>query len=213
MRKFVITTCFLFSISFAGFAQTNSGNTRIKTFIKVWGFLKYYHPLIANGNIDWDSVFINNVQGIIDAKKPNEFNDIILDVINSVGKAPSSKQQKIPDNLFLKNKVKISWIKTSEIFNDGVKKQLQYVYNNRNQDSNRYIRIVYSTADFTGEKKYDSMRFPDVKYRLLFLSRAWNIINYFAPYKYLVGENWDNVLVRFIPKFINVADTVSYYKT
>jgi hypothetical protein len=169
IKKVFILTGLLISISIVSLGQNFNSATRIKTFIKVWGFLKYYHPLIANGNIDWDSVFINNVQGIIDAKKPNEFNDKILDVINSVGKAPRSKHQKIPDSLFLKNKVNISWIKTSKIFNDGVKKQLQYVYDNKNQDSNRYIKSVYNTADFTGEKKYDSMRFPDVKHRLLFL--------------------------------------------
>ncbi len=51
-----------------------------------------------------------------------------------------------------------------------------------------------------------------MKYRLLFLSRFWNIINYYAPYKYLTG-NWDNILQKFIPKVINSNDTLSYYKT
>src|SRR6185312_15329444 len=213
MRKILITVFFLVSISLPVIGQTISTSARIETFIKVWGFLKYYHPLIANGNIDWDSVFIQNIQGIIDAKNTNRFNDKILDVIHSVGKAPKRKDQKIPGSLFLKNAVNTDWIKKSGVFNEEVKMQLQYVYNNRNQDSNRYIKSVYSTCDFSGEKKYDSIGFPDVKYRLLFLSRFWNIINYFAPYKYLIGESWDNVLLRFTPKFLNVTDTVSYYKT
>ncbi len=34
---------------------------------RIWGFLKYYHPEISNGNIDWDStliVFIKKMETI-----------------------------------------------------------------------------------------------------------------------------------------------------
>lgn len=206
-------TALLVSISIASIGQTFNSVTRVKSFIKVWGFLKYYSPLIAEKNMDWDSVFLKNVQDIGDAKTIRQFNIKILGVINSAGKVPELKQQEIPDSLFLMNRPNTKWITTSTVFNNDVKKGLLFIYTNKNQGINRYIKIVHNTIDFSGEKKYDSIRFPELKYRLLFLSRFWNIINYFAPYKYLIGESWDNVLVRFIPKFLNVTDTVSYYKT
>lgn len=212
MRKYLITTFLLITISLSSIGQAIDTNKRIETFIKVWGFLKYYHPLVATGNLDWDSVFVNNIQGAIDVKKQNDFNNEILDVVNSIGKARKIKQQKIPDSLFVMNRTNINWITTSTTFNNEVKKELLYINNNRSQDTNKYIKRVYSTTDFSGEKKYDSIGFPDVRYRLLFLSRFWNIINYFAPYKYLT-TNWDDVLKKFIPKVINSKDKLSYYKT
>lgn len=212
MRKLFITTCLFASISLSSFGQAVDTTARIKDFIKVWGFVKYYHPLVATDNIDWDSVFVNNISEIIDAKTPNQLNNIILAVIRSIGRPPKTDSKNLPDSLFAMNKTNIDWITKSKKFDDSVKRQLQYIYSNKNQDTNRYIKIVYETADFSGEKKYDSIGFPNMQYRLLFLSRFWNIINYFAPYKYLT-TNWDNVLEKFIPKIINSTDTLSYYTT
>ena len=212
MRKIFIATCLLASMSHASIGQTSTPTTGIKNFIKVWGFLKYHHPAIATGNIDWDSVFINNVQEIRDANNPNEFNKKILEVINMPGEAPKINQQKTPDNLFLLNETNTTWITTSKVFNNEVKTQLKYIYENKNQDTNRYIKRSYNTTDFSGEKTYDSLGLPDVRYRLLFLSRFWNIINYYSPYKYLT-TNWDDVLERFIPKIMASKDTLTYYKT
>ena len=212
MTKILITTYLLVSISFSSIGQTLSSNTRIKNYIKVWGFLKYYHPIIATGNIDWDSVFINHIHKIVDAKNSNEFNSEILSVINSVRKPPKIESNKSPDSLFVINKVNINWINNSRFFDNQIKNELRYIYENKNQDTNRYIKMDYLTTDFSGEKKYESMSFPNLKYRLLFLSRFWNIINYYAPYKYLT-TNCDDVLQKFIPKIIASTDKLLYYKT
>ena len=212
MRKLIITTYLLASISLSSYAQTLDNTARVKYFIKVWGFLKYYHPQIATGSMDWDSVFISRVQPVMDAKNSNQFNSEILALINSVSKSPKVESKKLPDSLFSRNKTDSDWINKSTLFDDEVKDQLQYIYDNKNQDTNRYIKIAYQTADFSGEKKYDSIGFPNVKYRLLFLSRFWNIINYFAPYKYLTTD-WDGILEKSIPKIISSSDTLSYYTT
>lgn len=212
MRKFIVATFLLLSISVSGIGQTTDSNKRVKTFIKVWGFLKYYHPLIATGVIDWDSVFVHNIQGIIYTKTQSELNDKLLGVISSAGTVPKAKLQKNFGGLFLMNKVNNNWFLNSKAFNRKIKSQLKFIYDNKNQDTNKYVKMMYSTTDFSGEKTYETLGFPNTKYRLLFLSRFWNIINYFAPYKYLT-TSWDNVLERFIPKIIHAEDTLSYYKT
>ena len=51
------------------------------------------------------------------------------------------------------------------------------------------------------ERAYSEMTYPAVEYRLLAAFRIWTVINYFFPYKDLMGENWDEVLKRFIPRF------------
>ncbi|HSZ35223.1 MAG TPA: S41 family peptidase, partial [Puia sp.] len=38
----------------------------------------------------------------------------------------------------------------------------------------------------------------------------WNIIQYFYPYKYVIGEDWNKVLPEFIPKFADAKDATDY---
>ena len=212
MRKYLVATCLLTLVSFVTIGQTIDTNTGIKNFIKVWGFLKYYHPLVAKGAIDWDSVFVNNVQKIGDARSMNQFNRQIFAVINLAGKPPKVESYKTTDNLFVLNKTDDKWIRNSTVFSKELKDQLEYIHDNRNQDSNRYIRMDYETTNFSGEKKYDGLGFPDARYRLLFLARFWNIINYYAPYKYLT-TSWDDVLQAFIPKIMSASSSLAWYKT
>jgi C-terminal processing protease CtpA/Prc len=63
------------------------------------------------------------------------------------------------------------------------------------------------------EKTYAEMEFPAVEYRLLALFRFWNIINYFYPYKDLIGSDWNDMLPRYIPKFEENKDAVDYQMT
>ncbi|HEU4767192.1 MAG TPA: S41 family peptidase, partial [Pyrinomonadaceae bacterium] len=63
------------------------------------------------------------------------------------------------------------------------------------------------------EKPYLETQFPTVEYRLLALFRFWNVVNYFFPYKNLIGDSWETVLPRFIPKFEANKDATDYQLT
>jgi C-terminal processing protease CtpA/Prc len=63
------------------------------------------------------------------------------------------------------------------------------------------------------DKPYAEMQFPNVEYRLLALFRYWNVVNYFFPYKNLIGDSWNTVLQRFIPKFEANQSTADYQLT
>lgn len=211
MRKYTLLILFIL-ISIFGSSQPSDATIRIKTFIRVWGFLKYHHPLVATGQLDWDSVFVNNLEGIISAGNTKAYNAKLLHIIDLVGKPLEITQQKNPGSLFLMNGTNMNWMMSSRVLTSEVKKKLQYIHDNKNQDANKYIKIQHNTANFDGENKFENMQFPSKQYRLLFLSRFWNIINYFAPYKYLT-TNWENVLDNFIQKMADSNDTLTYYKT
>jgi C-terminal processing protease CtpA/Prc len=57
------------------------------------------------------------------------------------------------------------------------------------------------------------MKLPPLEYRLLAAFRIWAIINYFFPYKELMDENWDNVLLDFIPKMEQANSPLAYHLT
>lgn len=63
------------------------------------------------------------------------------------------------------------------------------------------------------DQPYAEMIFPNNEYRLLALFRYWNVINYFFPYKHLIGDSWETVLPRYIPKFEANKDAVDYQLT
>lgn len=63
------------------------------------------------------------------------------------------------------------------------------------------------------EKTYPEMEFPGPEYRLLALFRFWNVINYFFPYKDLIGGSWEPVLASYIQKFDANKDALDYQLT
>ena len=63
------------------------------------------------------------------------------------------------------------------------------------------------------DQPYADMVFPNNEYRLLALFRYWNVVNYFFPYKHLIGESWASVLPRYIPKFEANKDATDYQLT
>jgi C-terminal processing protease CtpA/Prc len=191
------------------FGQTEY--SKIATFTKVWGFLKYHHPAVATGQINWDSVYVNNLPKIQYTATINEFNNILLSVIDDLGEIQKTQSAKLPDSVFTQNH-DLKWIDHDQLIHKSLRSRLKDIYTYRNQGDNKYIKTNYLTADYSGENKYNSMGFPDQDYRLLFLARFWNAINYFAPYKYEIGEDWGNMLTRFIPQMMNLKDTLSYYQ-
>ena len=63
------------------------------------------------------------------------------------------------------------------------------------------------------DEPYADMVFPNVEYRLLALFRYWNVVNNFFPYKHLIGNSWNTVLARYIPKFEANKDATDYQLT
>jgi C-terminal processing protease CtpA/Prc len=60
------------------------------------------------------------------------------------------------------------------------------------------------------DKTYETMAYPSREYRLLALFRFWNVIHFFYPYKTLLDQDWDAVLLQFLPKFHAAGDAREY---
>jgi C-terminal processing protease CtpA/Prc len=60
------------------------------------------------------------------------------------------------------------------------------------------------------EKSYANP-YPGTQLRMLAAARVWGVFNYFHPYKYLYGEDWDAVLAEFLPKLAAARDARAYH--
>ena len=75
----------------------------LESLCKIWGFLKYYHPKIAQGEIDWDQELFKYIPLCIDADR-KELNNIFIQWINRIGDVSTlspANNQVFCTNLFL----------------------------------------------------------------------------------------------------------------
>jgi carboxyl-terminal processing protease len=211
MKQLTIVLSLLLSLpSYSQIELTTS--MKLATFCKVWGFLKYYHPTVATGKIDWDKEFTIKVGLLQPLTTKRELDVFYSDWIRSLGEVKPCKacENNLADSV--KFNPGNSWLTDTSRFTKELMSQFQFIIDNRNQGKNYYVKTSGpGKATFENEKPYKDSVFPSAPMRLLSLSRYWNIINYFFPYKYLIGYDWDSVLTYMIPKFLYTKDTTAYH--
>lgn len=212
MKIIISIFIFLFFASLSYSQTTFKESEKIATFCKLWGFLKYYHLTVAKGELDWDKEFTTRVKVVASLNSKQEINNYYSEWIYSLGKVKKCKKCKIeiPDSL--KFNLDLAWLSDTTLFTNNLINQLQFIQHNRNQGKNYYVQYgLVGNTKYENEKPYIDSVFPTVELRLLGLSRYWNIINYFYPYKYRIGQDWNKVLIEMVPKFQYSKDTISYH--
>jgi len=180
----------------------------------VWGFLKYHHPNIAKGDFNWDYELFRVLPKVLNAKNNKERDGVLVEWINSLGVFQENKEVvKITDEI--KMKPDVDWISNSN-FSNELSKLLLSIQNAERTDDHYYVSIYFDGTGppaFLNENPYPEMKYPDSGFRILALYRYWNMIQYYFPYKYLIGEDWKNVLFEFIPKIISAKNETEYMLT
>ena len=178
---------------------------------KIWGFLKYHHPKVASGDLNWDFELFRFLQRYPAGLKARQRDQLLLDWVKSLGELPECP------SCYLKNKgdiqlmADLKWLEDPKLSVD-LRKQLKEVYDRRNQAKHYYIDHDPNIGNpkFLHENDYSQFKYPDEGYRLLCLYRFWNIIQYFFPYRDVIGEDWTGVMREFIPKMAKVPDALRY---
>ncbi len=178
---------------------------------QVWGFMKYYHPAIAEGKYNWDAKLFRLIPAILSSRDITERNSVLAGLIDKLGPLPENKRGEYIGGE-IKMKPDIAWIGDEARLGKKLSKQLQKIeYATRPMEA-YYVGLGegVGNAVFKNETEYKQMDYNDVRYRLLALFRYWNMIEYFYPYKYLIGENWHDVLKEFIPRFLATTNELEY---
>ena len=177
---------------------------------RIWGFLKYHHPEVGQGNYNWDYELFRMLPEYLEAPDASNRDQILLNWIARYGQiVPCEKCKKTAKDAFLKPD--LSWIKSSGMSLALVIK-LNEMYQNRHQGKHFYIRMAPNVGnpEFLNENAYANMPYPDEGFRLLALYKYWNMIQYFFPYKHLMDKDWNTTLKEYIPKFIHAKDELEY---
>ncbi|MBM7419295.1 MULTISPECIES: S41 family peptidase [Chryseobacterium] len=154
-------------------------------FIKTWNFIKYYHPDLATGKIDADSLFLMNVKNI---SSQDDFNSIVEKLTGKLNKkfiasAPAETSQ----DVFTKNQ-NFNWFQKNRKISSENKEVLNSIYNHRYNFENLPKGKLVSD-----EKKY---AFPktenlSVEYRLLALAKIQGVVDYLFPHKYIMDKGFE----------------------
>jgi C-terminal processing protease CtpA/Prc len=182
---------------------------------KVWGFLKYHHPLVVSGQRHWDYELFRVLPSILKAPDRTAANTVLFQWINRLGPvAPCHPCARLNEKA-LHFRPDVGWINDEALLGADLSRSLQSIYRNRSANHSQfYVSLAKQVGNpsFTHELAYDKIKFPDAGYQILGLFRFWNIIEYWFPYRDVLGENWDKVLSEFVPRLAFAKDSESYQR-
>lgn len=178
---------------------------------KVWGFLKYYHPAVAAGRFNWDFELFRFLPKYLEANDNRGRDKLLEGWIESLGDLPYCRACKKKTEAGYRLAPDLAWLDDAEL-SSSLREKLHYVLDRRNQGGSYYIEMFEKIGNpkFKHERPYIQFSYPDEGYRLLAIYRYWNIIQYFFPYRDMIGEDWCKVLEALIPKFLEATDALSY---
>src|ERR1017187_9448599 len=171
MKKILILVLCLLQVNII-FSQNHlTENQKLASLCKIWGFLKYYHPKVAKGKMDWDQALIDKIPVVEAATNKKDLSRIYVDWIKGLGKVRHCRNCKneIPDSL--KYNLDLHWMDDKSMIEDSLRTMLYFVRDNRNQAKNYYVqqrRFVGNTI-YSHEKPYKGYDYPPADYRLLCL--------------------------------------------
>ncbi|PKF74324.1 S41 family peptidase [Chryseobacterium sp. PMSZPI] len=211
MRKYTLFILLFFSLHFS--AQALSETQKLESLCRVWGFLKYYHPNVAKGNLNWDHQLFQKIKELDNIHDKTGLNILYSNWIDDLGKiAPCRVCLKENKEVYFLKNFDLSWIDHPNIFTEDVAQKLHYIQNNRNIGDNYYLGKGGRKIYFKNENSYGS-GFSSQSISLFELFRYWNYVEYFFPYKYKTDQNWNDVLTEMIPKFLAINNDENYQLT
>jgi len=221
MKRITLIIILIYSISLGISCNSSPGDNHINdkhinnekglvALGQLWGFLKYHHPVVAEGQFDWDMELIKRIPIIVESKSENEWKSILDNWLDSLPPIPINPEKKIPSLEFM-TKPNYGELFNPEYLLPQTIDKIKHILDNAVISSNHYVDVKNGEIHFDNELPYEHILFPDLSYRLLALFRHWNIINYFFPYRDLCDEKWSEVLAQMLPEFINVTNQEEYF--
>ena len=184
---------------------------RLASLGRVWGFLKYYHPGVAMGSMNWDSALVASVPAVRAATSIAQFRasiSALLDVAGAVRPCYSCREAG-PDSV--RKNLDLRWLADTSALGAAVADRLATIRDNRPQAASRYVAFDDGAATFNADTAYAAPPYPAEGQRLLALFRFWNAARYWFPHMYVNGGDWNSVLTEFIPRMIAARNAAEYH--
>lgn len=231
MLTVLLCVCLLFT-SCASAAQKKSANysqevQNLEKLCRVWGYVKYTHPVFLKGEKDWDEELITLIPPVRHASDSEETNKILNEWLVSLGEIKYDSDKPVVKWASAKEEDKVviadtSWIFDEKYLGEELSANMLPLTNpipnvNRVKAPIDFAKGYYTGYNhptmFSNEKYYADMDCSNENYRLLGLFRLWNAAEYYCPYLDILDEDWEDLLPEFIPQMLEGNDQHSYNLT
>jgi C-terminal processing protease CtpA/Prc len=185
----------------------------LATLGKVWGFLKYHHPQVTTGHRHWDYDLFRIMPAVLAAPDRSAGNAALVKWIAELGETGQCMPCATLSETELHLRPDVGWIEGKEQLGSELSEKLRTVYKLRPANGKQfYVSLAPGVGNpvFANEPSYERIKL-DAGFRLLALYRMWNIIEYWFPYRDLLSDDWNQVLVEFIPK-VGLAQSTEDYQ-
>ena len=187
---------------------------------KVWGYIKYTHPVFLLGEKDWDEELLKLIPAVSEADS-DEVNRILHEWFLSLGEIDYGMTTSIStlqeDKLCVQ--ADISWIKDIAYLGKDLSEDIQLlgpipsIYRENAPVKFTANPMGTRVTDFSNEALYENMDYGDQGYRLLGLFRLWNAMEYYYPYLDILDNNWHDLLPEYIARMLEGKNQESYELT
>ncbi|HEY7500618.1 MAG TPA: S41 family peptidase [Vicinamibacterales bacterium] len=179
---------------------------------KVWGFVKYHHPLVTGGKRHWDYELFRVLPLVLNAADERSARSAVQQWITGLGAVPACAPCTSLAETDLHLRPPVTWL-TDAALGAELAATLRDIHRNRPSAARQfYVSLVPNIGNpsFDNELAYANVRFPDAGYQLLALYRFWNIVEYWFPYRDVIGADWNDALIAFIPRIALANDGDTY---
>lgn len=177
---------------------------------KVWGFVKYHHPVAASGKINMDAELFRLIPRLV--QQTATYRDQqLLSWLQQLGDYRNCPQCREADADTVLRHPEYYWHLWQ--LSPALQQKLDAIALSKPPRRNYWVKKTM----FVGNPQFHELDYPDLQhidsgYRLLALFRYWNIIQYYFPYRDLMDNDWEQVLIKSIPDFVNADSDEDYYR-
>ena len=172
---------------------------------KVWGYVKYRHPDIIAGQINWDAELFRVMPKVLQAADEEAVNAVLLDWLNQFpfeqATAETARYYQTVQETFPGTENDMSWISDREFLGERLCTWLETLSNTHAGDWTYAYAFWDGSSessgglDFSNETNWSyTFSADDVGMRLLGAFRFWNAYEYFSPNVDITRMDWDQAL-------------------
>lgn len=181
---------------------------------KVWGYVKYHHPAVVSGEVDWDQALFDAMPPVLEATSGEEANQALSQwleeyPVESVAQADTMQPMEgaemvvTPDDTWTQDE---TWLgqEVSQYLTQLGEQPVQAGAEGYAAFASEDLRVSFareSSEDF--DPRDDGVK-------LLGLFRFWNAFQYFSPYVSLTDQDWDTVLQEGIRPMVETKTIKDY---
>ncbi|NCT74236.1 MAG: hypothetical protein GXC78_06895 [Chitinophagaceae bacterium] len=214
--RYLVLLFFFGLVSFASIAKPLPRVQACLLYFKTWNFLKYYHPELASGRKNADSIFMSTLPRVLENTSVRSFNVLIRNLLSAYT-LPNTMIAPAADNGdLLVNNFDLGWYERSNILNRANRNSLKALFSKRYTDSvHYYLPAKNYFAELPNEPAYAIGKTDSVSlnYRLLALAKLQGAVDYLYPHKYLMEQSFEELLRQAIRTLIKTGDRLIYERT